>query len=117
MKYKRPDTAAVISTTVLSDDEIRKILIERVDVRHQSVGIVVGVISGERQSVIAQGHLYEGDQRPLNGDTVFEIGSLTKVFTSLLLSDMVQRGEVSLDDPVAKYLPSMVRMPAFNFKT
>jgi serine-type D-Ala-D-Ala carboxypeptidase/endopeptidase len=84
MNYKPPDATVVISTAVLSDDEIRKILIERIDVRHQSVGIVVGVISGERRSVIAQGYLDSGDQRPLNGDTVFEIGSLTKVFTSLL---------------------------------
>jgi len=32
----------------------------------------------------------------------------------LLLADMVQRGQVSLDDPVAKYLPSTVRMPERN---
>jgi len=33
------------------------------------------------------------------------IGSITKVFTAILLADMVAKGEVSLDDPVAKYLP------------
>src|SRR5205085_8424519 len=43
--------------------------------------------------------------------TIFEIGSATKVFTSLLLADMVQRGQVALDDPVAKYLPPTVKMP------
>jgi D-alanyl-D-alanine-carboxypeptidase/D-alanyl-D-alanine-endopeptidase len=47
----------------------------------------------------------------LDGDTVFEIGSVTKVFTSLLLADMVQRGEVALTDPVAKYLPPGIKMP------
>jgi len=36
---------------------------------------------------------------------------VTKVFTSLLLADMAQRGEVSLTDPVAKYLPAGVKMP------
>ena len=41
----------------------------------------------------------------LDGDTIFEIGSVTKVFTSLLLADMVNRKEVALDDPAAKYLP------------
>src|ERR1017187_3791864 len=39
------------------------------------------------------------------------VGSPTKVFTSTILADMVQRGEVSLDDPVAKYLPAGVKMP------
>ena len=45
---------------------------------------------------------------PVTGDTVFEIGSVTKVFTALLLADMARRGEVKLTDPVAKYLPASV---------
>ena len=89
-------------------------LVDRIDVQHQSVGIVIGVIAPEGRRVIAYGHLEKGDSRPLNGDTIFEIGSVTKVFTSLLLADMVQRGEVALDDPVAKYLPPEVRMPERN---
>jgi CubicO group peptidase (beta-lactamase class C family) len=102
------------STIVPPDAEIRKILVERIDVLHQSVGIVVGVIGSNGRRVIAQGHLDGGDPRPLNGDTVYEIGSITKVFTSLLLADMTQRGQVSLDDPVAKYLPSTVKIPDRN---
>ncbi|MGO8788917.1 MAG: serine hydrolase domain-containing protein [Terriglobia bacterium] len=94
-----------------SNDEIRKILIERIDTFHQGVGIVVGVIGGHGRRIITYGSLEKGDPRPLNGDTIFEIGSVTKVFTSLLLADMVQRGEVTLTDPVAKYLPPEVKMP------
>jgi len=97
-----------------SDAEIREILVDRIDVQHQSVGIVVGVIGPEGRRVIAYGHLERGDPRPLNGDTIFEIGSTTKVFTALLLADMVQRGEVALDDPAAKYLPPNVKMPERN---
>jgi CubicO group peptidase (beta-lactamase class C family) len=61
--------------------------------------------------MVAYGSLNQGDPRPLNGDTIFEIGSATKVFTSLLLADMVQRGEVALTDAVAKYLPAEVKVP------
>lgn len=96
------------------DSEIRQILVDRIDVQHQSVGIVVGVIGPEGRRVVAYGHLEKDDPRPLNGDTVFEIGSTTKVFTSLLLAEMVQRGEVALDDPAAKYLPTDVKMPERN---
>jgi len=99
-----------------SDADIRQILVDRVDAQHQSVGIVVGVIGPEGRRVIAYGHLEKGDSRALDGNTVFEIGSVTKVFTSLLLADMVQRGEVKLDDPVAKYLPANVKMPDRNGK-
>ncbi|MGR0218985.1 serine hydrolase domain-containing protein [Agromyces sp. ZXT2-6] len=37
-------------------------------------------------------------------DTAFEIGSVTKTFTGLLLADAVERGEVALDDPIGEYL-------------
>src|SRR5208282_2202122 len=101
-------------TAMPSDSEIRQILVDRIDVQQQSVGIVVGVIGPDGRRVIAYGHLEKGDPRPLNGDTIFELGSATKAFTSLLLADMVQRGEVALDDPVTKYLPPGVKMPERN---
>lgn len=94
-----------------ADAEIRRILAERVDKYRQSVGIVVGVIEPKGRRVVAYGKLASDDPRPLNGDTVFEIGSITKVFTSLLLADMAERNEVKLSDPVAKYLPATVKVP------
>jgi len=105
------------SPAVPSDAEIRQILADRIDRDRQSVGIVVGVIDGGNprdRRVITYGSLEKGDSRPLNADTIFEIGSVTKVFTSLLLADMVQRGEVALTDPVAKYLPADVKVPERN---
>jgi CubicO group peptidase (beta-lactamase class C family) len=102
---------SLANSPVSPDSEIRKILVERIDNFHQGVGIVVGVIEPQGRRVVAHGTLEKGDPRPLNGDTIFEIGSVTKVFTSLLLSDMVQRGEVALADPVAKYLPTGVKVP------
>ena len=101
-------------TSMPSDSEIRQMLVDRIDVQHQSVGIVVGVVGPKGRRVIAYGQLEKGGPRPLDGDTIFEIGSATKVFTSLLLADMVQRGEVALDDPVARYLPPGVTMPERN---
>ena len=93
------------------DSEIRKILVERIDKDRQSVGIVVGVIEPSGRRIIAYGNLDQSDKRALDGDTIFELGSVTKVFTSLLLADMVRRGEVSLTDPVTKFLPTGTKMP------
>ena len=45
---------------------------------------------------------------------MFEIGSITKILTALLLADMVERGEVVLDDPVATYLPAAVTVPDYH---
>lgn len=94
-----------------SDAEIRRILTERIDVQKQGVGIVVGIIDPHGRRIVAYGALEKGDTRPLDGDTIFEIGSITKVFTALLAADMAQRGELKLDDPIQKYLPPVVRIP------
>jgi serine-type D-Ala-D-Ala carboxypeptidase/endopeptidase len=100
-----------------SDADIRKILVERVDTLagpEDGIGIVVGVVGPQGRRVISYGHLNQGDPRPLDGDTGFEIGSVSKVFTALLLADMVRKGEVALTDPVAKYLPAGVKVPERN---
>src|SRR6476619_7479913 len=74
------------------------------------VGIVVATVEkGKPPKIITVGA--SGSKTTLDGNTVFEIGSITKVFTTALLADMVARGEVSLDDPISKYLPSTVRVP------
>jgi serine-type D-Ala-D-Ala carboxypeptidase/endopeptidase len=94
-----------------SDADIRDILVKRIDKEKQGVGIVVGVIDAKGRRVIAYGSLEKGDNRPLDGDTLFEIGSITKVFTALLLTDMAQRGEVKLHDPISKYVPDSAKIP------
>ena len=97
------------------DDDIRKILAERVGENEKAVGIVVGVIDPQSRRIISYGHRDVGDARPLNGDTVFEIASVTKVFTALLLADMVEKNEVALSDPASKYLTAAaIKLPERN---
>ncbi len=97
--------AAPLSAT---DDEILEILTARIDEQKQSVGIVVGIIDAAGQRVVAHGHLEKDDPRPIDGNTVFEIGSVTKVFTALALADAAERGGVQLDTPVSQLLPESV---------
>jgi CubicO group peptidase (beta-lactamase class C family) len=99
---------------VPSDAEIRKILTDRVGAENNGTGIVVGVIDANGRRIVSYGRLAKNDDRKLDGDTVFEIGSMTKVFTSLVLMDMVRRGEVALTDPISKYLPDSVKVPERN---
>jgi serine-type D-Ala-D-Ala carboxypeptidase/endopeptidase len=81
-----------------------------------NAGMVIGLVDERGSRVLAAGKLDNGAWQEVNGDTVFEIGSVTKTFTTLLLQDMVERGEMKLDDPVAKYLPESVKVPARNGK-
>jgi serine-type D-Ala-D-Ala carboxypeptidase/endopeptidase len=114
-KFMNPNIFQPLPVT--STSEIREILVKRVDRQKQAVGMVAGVIEPAGRRIVAYGNLANGDPRPLDGDTIFEIGSITKVFTSLLLADMVNRKEVTLDDPAAEYLPENVRMPERNGKS
>jgi serine-type D-Ala-D-Ala carboxypeptidase/endopeptidase len=74
-------------------------------------GVVVGWVTPEESHVYGYGRFSAKDGRRPDGRTVFEIGSITKVFTSLLLANEVNAGRMSLDDPVQKYLPDSVKMP------
>ena len=98
----------------LSEPQIRRLLAGFVDEDRQSVGIVAGVISADGRVVVGYGRLSADDPAQPDGDTVFEIGSITKVFTSTLLADLVSREELGLDTPVQSLLGDEVRMPARN---
>ncbi|HEU4748769.1 MAG TPA: serine hydrolase domain-containing protein, partial [Gemmatimonadaceae bacterium] len=87
---------------------------ERVD-RKQAVGLVVGTLDHGQTKVFIAG-TSGASKVQLGMHTVFEIGSITKVFTAALLAEMVARGEVRLEDPVARYLPAFVRVPKRNGK-
>jgi len=108
--------SAAPSSERLSDAAIRQVLVQRIDVDKQAVGMVVGVIDAKGRRVIAYGARDLKDRRPVNGETLFEIGSVTKAFTGLLLADMVRRGEVKLDDPVVRHLPPGAVVPERNGK-
>jgi D-alanyl-D-alanine-carboxypeptidase/D-alanyl-D-alanine-endopeptidase len=100
----------------VTDDEIRSILRDRIDIAKKSVGIVVGLVDDKGVRVISYGKPNKNSDQTVNGDSVFEIGSATKVFTATLLADMVESGEVSLNDPISKYLPKSVKTPTRNGK-
>ncbi|MGQ0816120.1 MAG: serine hydrolase [Gemmatimonadota bacterium] len=95
-----------------ADSTLQRIVRERVE-SGRSAGIVLGVIdsSGARHVVSAS---RSGLTPPLDANSVFEIGSVTKVFTGTLLVEMGQRGELKEDDPAEDYLPIQVRLPEKN---
>lgn len=100
----QPDTAFP------TEAQVTEILRQVVESDRRTVGIVAGWSSAEGTHVVAFGSGGPG-ARPLNGDSVFEIGSITKTFTATLLSEMARRGEVKLDDTVQQWLPASVTMP------
>ena len=99
-----------------SDAAIQAILQECVGKDSESTGIVAVVSGSAGSRLFTYGASDTADNRKLDGDTVFEIASITKVLTALILAAMVERGEVAMSDPVAKYLPPSVKVPTYEGK-
>lgn len=94
--------------------EIQRVTQELVDYGYAS-NIVVGVLNYDRVEFVSYGKVSLGSNQNVDEKSIFEIGSITKVFTTLILADMVEKGELSLDDPVEKYLPH-VNVPSRDGK-
>jgi len=75
-------------------------------------GIVIALLDPSGTRIVARGPARQDVL--CDGSTIFEIGSLTKVFTALILADMALKGEVSLDDPAETYLPAGAHMPDYE---
>ena len=90
-----------------SDAELEALIDARIAPR-EGQGIVIGVLGPDGKRLVGKG---PAGGENFEGETVFEIGSISKVFTSMILADMVVNGEVALDDPAQKYLPEGATMP------
>jgi serine-type D-Ala-D-Ala carboxypeptidase/endopeptidase len=77
------------------------------------LGMAVGVVEGDKTYTVCVGHRFAGGPPP-DERTLFEIGSVTKTFTCLLLADAAVRGEVTLEEPVAELLGPNVVVPKFE---
>ena len=83
-------------------------------VNKSKAALVVGLIDPNGTKVYSFGNISKANDMPVNGSTIFNIASITKTFTTLVLADMVKQGIVHLDDPIEKYLPSNVKVPQYN---
>ncbi len=94
-------------------ESVKNIVRERVEAG-KTIGMVIGVVDTEGISYFGYGKTAASSDQVPNKDTVFEIGSITKVFTAILLADAVKRGEVNYDDTIDVHLPKDVEVRVKN---
>jgi CubicO group peptidase (beta-lactamase class C family) len=89
-------------------------IIKREVANKRSKSIIVGIIDANGRQIYSEGIV--SDQKPVrpDGNTVYEIGSITKVFASVLLAEMSLKHQLNLTDPISKYLPRTVISPVRN---
>jgi CubicO group peptidase (beta-lactamase class C family) len=77
----------------------------------KNIGLAVGVIKHGQHQIFGYGTLSNTRMDPIDGSTLFEIGSVTKVFTSALLVSATEDGLVRLDDRLSDLLPEFPNLP------
>lgn len=77
-----------------------------------NVGVVIGIIENGRLTFLKYGKKDFNANVAPDSRSIFEIGSITKVFTGIILADLVRKKLVNIDDPVSKYVPELQGYPA-----
>ena len=95
-------------------NEIKALINEHVDKNKTNAAIAIGFVDPNGTQFYGHGKLSNTSNATVDQNTIFAIGSNTKVFTTVLLADLVNKGLIKLDDPIDKYLPSNVTVPQYK---
>jgi len=95
---------------------LTKIINHKINTEKSGLGAAIVIIDGDKTEFHNIGLSHIESQQKVNAKTLFEIGSITKTFTTTALASMVDEGKVKLSDPVQMYLPKGVKLPIKNNK-
>lgn len=104
------------SQAAAANAELEKVLKHKIETEKLSVGIAVAIIENGQVSFINVGVANKETAQKIDQNTLFEIGSVSKVMTTTALATFVEEGKLKLSDPVQNYLPNSVRLPMKNDK-
>lgn len=93
--------------------EVKDNIISRVD-NEINKGIVIGIITSEGTSYFSYGVKSGETNEKIDENSIFEIGSISKTFTGVILADKILKGELNLDDPIQNRLPEGITAPMKN---
>ena len=107
-----PPAVAVTVAVDKNDPELRAILTEieadaeKIRLKAKVPGVSI-VIVHDQDVLLAKGFGYADLEKKIPADpqTLYRVGSVTKVFTALMLMQLRDAGKLDLDDPIEKYLP------------
>jgi serine-type D-Ala-D-Ala carboxypeptidase/endopeptidase len=111
-----PKSQAIVSsaTTFEITDNLKQLIRTLVD-NGTNAAMMIGLVDSNGTQFYGYGKTSNATNAiSVNEITLFDIGSITKTFTTTILADMVNNGTVNLDDPIEKYLPPTVRVPTYN---
>lgn len=94
-----------------SDGDVAQILGDRIGRDQANVGIAVAIVEDGETRFVSHGTISLDDPTPVDQKTLFEAGSITKTFSSLLLAQLALNGVMDVDAPISTYLPEGTQLP------
>ena len=105
---QRTEIESKVSKTNSLDHKIDSLALSFLK-RNNTPGMAIGIIHNNRINDFYYGRTDKNNEKSIpTANTLFEIGSLSKVFTATLLAELVQKEVISLDDSITKFLPDSI---------
>ncbi|MEE9439922.1 MAG: serine hydrolase domain-containing protein [Saprospiraceae bacterium] len=123
MPYKIMLSLLFLSQAILSQNGDLKVEIQRIILHDTQIslddtpGFIIGIVDEDSTYFVEFGSDVKGSTSTLNSDKIFETGSLTKVFTSSLVSVMVNEGVINYSDFINTFLPLELQNPRMDSVT
>ncbi len=76
-----------------------------ISVLKPNIGISIGIIKNNNTFYYSCGKLNHDSSEKTNENTIFEIGSVTKIFTGLLIANEIEKNKLKINDYIETYLP------------
>lgn len=107
-RFSDPERSKKLAAAFPEIDKLFKSFVERAQMPGAAMGVI---IDGELVWIQTAGVRDTKSKTPVTPDTVFRIASMTKSFTAMSILKLRDEGKLSLEDPVARYVPALATLP------
>jgi len=101
------------SQSNLTIPEIKILITQQVE-KGRSPSLIVGIVDNKGEFVFGYGKPFNENDNLPDKNTIYEIGSITKIFVTTIFADMILKNEIGLNDPISKFLPDTLSLPKIN---
>lgn len=120
--YKKEITGPVIKSktdNTLQTDLDKKVedILQPFMFQSKTVGLSIGIIKDGKKYYYNYGETKKGNSQIPSSANLYEIGSITKTFTGIILAKAIIEKKINLNDPVNKYLPKNIPVIKFGNDT